>query len=245
MTQIVESLQLHPVVPNVIGFWVLILALCALIYLVPKFLFRKPLPLRLKYLFSPFDWIWIPFVELGRPPWWRKKWLERSGVIEGAAVLEEGFGFGTSPLIAARMVGPKGKLYALDVAPVHVAVLRVRAKLYRLRNLEVILADAKCTGLPDKSVDVVFMCYAFHHFWDKEGTLKELHRVLREDGTLSMLEDRVDETKKAVKLAEESGLFHLLEQDGKFCRFRRTGREAWSKVSILTSYVQHGARRSR
>ncbi len=31
----------------------------------------------------------------------------------------------------------------------------------------------------------------------------------------------MDQTKKAVKLAEESGLFHLLEQDGKFCRFRR------------------------
>ena len=128
---------------------------------------------------------------------------------------------GTSPIIAARMVGPNGKVYALDVMPLNVAILWVRAKLRRLRNLNVILADAKYTGLPDKSVDMVFTCDAFHEFPDKQGTLRELYRVLKRDGTLIILAETLKKAKKFVRLVNETGLFSLAEQDGKFCKFQK------------------------
>lgn len=121
--------------------------------LVPKLLLRKPLPLRFEYLFSPCYALFLPLMELIGPPWWRKKCLERSGVREGLAVLEEGFGSGTSPLLAARMVDPTGRVHAPDVAPIDVVLLWLRAKLYKLTNLEVILADAKHTGVPDSTIE--------------------------------------------------------------------------------------------
>ena len=232
MTQIVEFLQLHPEVLKAMGVFLLLSALSALVYLVPKFVFSRPLPLRLEYLFSSLMAPFFPLMELMRPPWWRRKWLERSGVREGLVVLEEGFGFGTSPLIAARMVGPKGKVYALDVMPINVATLWLRARLRRLRNLDIILADAKYTELQEKSVDVVFIADAFHEFPDKQGTLRELYRVLREDGVLSILAETAKKAKNFVRLVNEIGLFSLVEQDGKFCKFRKIESRAWTMAQI-------------
>jgi len=232
MTQIAEFLQAHPVVLKVIGVALLIHGLSGLVYLIPKVVFSRPLPLRPEYLFGPLMAPFFPLLELMRPPWWRKQWLERSEVTEGSVVLEEGFGFGTSPMIAARMVGPKGKVYALDVMPTNVATLWLRAKLYRLRNLEVTLADARNTGLPERSIDVVFIADAFHEFPDKQGTLTELHRILREDGVLSILEDTQGYAKKAAALAKESGLFSLVEQDGKFRKFQKAATMHLPETSV-------------
>jgi hypothetical protein len=101
MTMIVEFLQAHPVVLKVIAVALLIHGVSGLVYLIPKVVFSRRLPIRLDYLFHPLMFVWFPVMELMRPPWWRKKWLERSGVAEGSVVLEAGFGFGTSPMIAA------------------------------------------------------------------------------------------------------------------------------------------------
>lgn len=221
LTQLLQFIQLHPVVPKVLGAVLLLHGLSGLTYLLPAVILRRPVPLGPVYLFSPLNFVWHPIMELIRPPWWRRKWLERSGVRDGSEVLEEGFGFGTSPMIAARMAGPQGQVYALDLSPASVIALWLRAKLYRLRNLRVIFGDAKHTGLPDSSVDVVFIADAFHEFPDKPGTLRELHRVLRAGGTLAVLEDTAGATKKAAALVQESGLFALEERDGNYARFRK------------------------
>ncbi len=88
MTMIVEFLQAHPVVLKVIAVALLIHGVSGLVYLIPKVVFSRPLPIRLDYLFYPLMFVWFPVMELMRPPWWRKKWPERSGVGEGSVVLE-------------------------------------------------------------------------------------------------------------------------------------------------------------
>lgn len=221
MTKIVQFFQLHPGVLMAIGILILVHILSAFIYLIPKLVFRKKLPVKAEYLFgsimSPFFFI----MELWRPPRWRKKWLEKSGVKKGLVVLEEGFGFGTSPMIASKMVGSEGKVYALDVMPINVATLWIRTKLRKLKNLNIILANAKYTGIPNKSVDIVFLCDALHDFSDKKGTIKELFRVLKKDGKIAILEDTIKKTKDAIKLINQIGLFSLLEQEGRFCKFQK------------------------
>lgn len=146
MRQVVEFFQVQPEILIVVGIVFLALIVSALLYLIPKLILHKLLPFRVEYLFYSFLAPLWPLMELMRPPWWRKKWLERSGIREGMVVLEEGFGFGTSPIIAARMVGPKGKVYALDVMPLHVAMLWVKVKLRRLKNLHTILYRCQVHG---------------------------------------------------------------------------------------------------
>jgi ubiquinone/menaquinone biosynthesis C-methylase UbiE len=81
-------------------------------------------------------------------------------------------------------------------------------------------------------VDVVFIADAFHEFPDKQGTLMELHRILREDGVLSILEDTQGKAKKAAALAKDSGLFSLVEQDGKFRKFQKAAATHLPETSV-------------
>ena len=223
MTKIIEFFQVHPGILVAIGIFILIHIISALIYLIPKFVFRKQLPVKAEYLFGSLMAPFFIIMEIMRPPRWRKKWLKKSGVKKGLVVLEEGFGFGTSPIITSQIVGQEGKAYALDIMPINVAILWVRAKLRRLKNLNIILADAKYTGIPNKSVNLVFLCDALHDFSDKKGTIKELFRVLKKDGKIAILEDNVKKAKDAIKLIDQIGLFSLLEQEGRFCRFQKIG----------------------
>ncbi len=217
--------QLNPKAQLVIAIIISYLLLLTLAWFVIKFLRRKPIaPLWLYLSYSSVLLPFLPFLDIARRPGWRRKWLIRSGLKEGQTFLEEGFGMGTSPLIAARIVGHKGTVYALDNEPFHVAILRFRAKLRGIRNTKVILSDARVTGLSDESVDVAFICDAFHEFPDKQGTLGELYRILRPGGTLSMWEESEGKMKKLLPVIQASSLFSVLEHDKAFCRFVRTPR---------------------
>ena len=222
MSQVSESLGLPAEIVTLIGVIILVFVLSALLYLIPRYIFARRLPIRFAYLFYSFLMPFCLLMDLWRLPRWRRRWLQRSGVREGTVLLEEGFGFGTSPLIAARMVGSRGKVYALDVMPLYTAILSIRAKFRRLHNLKVILADAKSTGLPNASVDIVFTCDAFHEFPDKRGALREIARVLKGGGTLSVWDETAGKIKELMRLAKETGLFALVEEEGRFCRLRKT-----------------------
>jgi len=128
---------------------------------------------------------------------------------------------GTSPVLAARIVGHEGVVYALDNEPLHVAILWLRAKVRGLRNIKLILSDAKATGLPNECVDVVFICDAFHEFGDKQGTLEEVHRILKPCGILSMWEDREGKMKKIMILTTSTNLFTVVDQDKGFRSFEK------------------------
>jgi len=206
----------------VIAVVILYLLLITLTWFAIKFLWRKPIaPLWLYSSYSsPLLLCW-PFMEIFRHPGWRRKWLLRSGLKEGQTFLEEGFGMGTSPILAARIVGNKGIVYALDNEPVHIAILWFRTRLRGLRNVRLIFSDAKITGLPDKSIDIVFVCDAFHEFGDKKGTLEEFHRILKAGGVLSMWEENEGKTEKLAMFITSTSLFTVIDRDKAFRCFKK------------------------
>ena len=182
---------------------------------------RRVAPWWLFIGYSGFLLIFWPFSEMFRNPRWRRKWLQRAGVKEGDVVLDEGFGMGTSSIAAARLVGPRGKVYALDNEPVHVVILWLRAKMGSLKNLKVFLSGADSTRLPDGSVDVVYISDAFHEF-PKERTLDELHRVLKPGGILAIWEEHEKKAvTKTLKQASERALFSFVEQEKGFYKLQR------------------------
>ena len=207
-----------------IGFGVACYFLALIIlWIILKLIYRKRVASIWNFVgYSSFILIFWPFMEISRNPWWRRKWLKRAGVKEGDVVLDEGFGMGTSSIAAARMVGPKGKVYALDNEPLHILILWLRAKIRLLKNLKVFLSSAESTGLPDGSVDVVYISDAFHEF-PKERTLAELHRVLKPSGILAIWEEHEKKgVTKALKLAEERGLFSFVEQEKGFYKLQKS-----------------------
>jgi len=208
----------HWVITGIIGFHLAV----TILWIIFKIIWgRRIAPWWVFIGYSGFILLFWPFMEISRNPGWRRKWLQRAGVKKGDVVLDEGFGMGTSSIAAARMVGPRGKVYALDNEPLHVVILWLRAKVRLLKNLNVSLSGADSTRLPGGSVDVVYISDAFHEF-PKERTLDELHRVLKPGGILAIWEEH---EKKAItrtlRQASERGLFSFVEQEKGFYKLQR------------------------
>lgn len=208
-------------------FWILIgvsiyLFILIIIYLVLKFAFNKKIGSIGMYL-SYLTWS-LPFWPLGEItayPRRRKMWLVKSGLKEGQSYLEEGFGIGTSPILASKIVGSSGLVYALDNQPFQITVLSLRKKFRRIKNIRLILSDAKETGLEDNSIDTIFICDAFHEFPDKKNTALELYRILKPGGSLSILEESVKFANNIQNIIETTKLFKLVERDKKFIKFKK------------------------
>jgi ubiquinone/menaquinone biosynthesis C-methylase UbiE len=99
------------------------------------------------------------------------------------SVLDFGCGPGRYTLPAARIVGKDGVVYAVDLHPLAVTKVDRAAKKDGAVNVRTIHSDCG-TGLPTGSVDAVLLFDALHDVEDREVVLKELHRVLKPQGTL-------------------------------------------------------------
>ena len=104
----------------------------------------------------------------------------------GQTVLDLGSGPGLDSLLAARRVGPTGKVVGVDLCPAMVEKARRNAELLGLRNVEFVNAGIEKVPLPDASVDVVISNGVFNLCPDKPGVLAEAFRVLRPGGRLQM-----------------------------------------------------------
>src|SRR6516225_8676090 len=104
----------------------------------------------------------------------------------GQTVLDLGSGAGMASLLAARRVGPSGKVVGVDLCPAMVEKARRNASLLGLHNVEFVHAAIEKLPLPDASVDVVISNGVFNLCPDEPGVLAEALRVLRPGGRLQM-----------------------------------------------------------
>ena len=111
----------------------------------------------------------------------------RAGVIRiGDTVLDIGAGAGTDTLIAARLVGPRGKVFALDITPAMVQKLRRLVTRHGTANVDVIEGNAEAIPLPDASADVVTTNGMLNLVPDKRKAVAEIFRVLRPGGRVQL-----------------------------------------------------------
>jgi SAM-dependent methyltransferase len=111
----------------------------------------------------------------------------RAGVIRaGDTVLDIGAGAGTDTLIAARLAGPTGRVFALDVTPAMARKLRGLLTRHGIANVEVVEGNAEDIPLPDASVDVVTTNGVLNLVPDKRKAVAEMFRVLRPGGHVQL-----------------------------------------------------------
>ena len=144
-----------------------------------------------------------------------RKWEQTNLVQGGQIFLDYGCGTGDFTIPAARIVGPRGKAYALDYFPHQLEIVEEQSKKKGLTNIETILSD-KNTGLPDECIDVIWMCDVLHEVRERRAVLEELHRVLRREGVLAMYDGMREKA-----LNYTTGLFSLSGREDKFLRFAK------------------------
>lgn len=97
-------------------------------------------------------------------------WAE-AGVAEGAAVADVGCGPGATAGVLARLVGPSGRVVAVDRDATAVEAARAAAERAGLENVSVQLGEAHDTGIPPASVDVVMIRHVLAHNGGREETV--------------------------------------------------------------------------
>jgi arsenite methyltransferase len=103
---------------------------------------------------------------------------------EGESVLDLGSGGGLDAFLAARRVGPQGKVIGVDSSPEMVAKAIENAALGRYSNVMFRVGQMEQLPLGDQSVDVVISNCVINHAADKLAVFRELLRCLRHNGRM-------------------------------------------------------------
>jgi SAM-dependent methyltransferase len=124
--------------------------------------------------------------EPGREKWQKpEQVLDALGVKAGDTVCDIGAGPGYFALRAAKRVGEKGRVFAVDVDPRILDALRARIERAGARNVTPVLALASDPLLPPSSCDLILIVDTYHHFPDRARYLQRLVALLRSGGRLA------------------------------------------------------------
>lgn len=140
----------------------------------------------------------------------RGRVLKEAGIGPSAQVLDFGCGPGGYILPLYKLVGPYGKIYALDINLQAIQAVKNAAARNNLNNVETILSDGK-TGLPDTSMDFVLLYDVLHHLSQPEDTLAEIYRVLKPEGILSMSDHHMEDN-DIIKTITSPGTFKFIKR---------------------------------
>jgi precorrin-6B methylase 2 len=119
--------------------------------------------------------------------------LNAIGLKPGMTVAEIGAGTGYVALRMARRVGPSGKVYANDVQPEMLDLLRRNAAKAGIRNVQTVLGGEADPKLPVGQIDLIILVDVYHEFSQPQKMLQGIRAALKPDGRLVQLEYRKED----------------------------------------------------
>jgi ubiquinone/menaquinone biosynthesis C-methylase UbiE len=108
------------------------------------------------------------------------------GLAAGERVLDLGSGAGTDSLIAAQLVGPRGRVTGIDMTPRMLAKARSAAAEMGAANVEFVESEAERLPVADASFDAVISNGVIDLVPDKDAVFGELYRVLTPGGRIQI-----------------------------------------------------------
>src|SRR5262245_52547924 len=147
--------------------------------------------------------------------WQGADWLERDERIgeeepdialdvlkipKGAAVADIGAGSGYMTVRLAKRVGPTGVVYANDVQPQMLEMLRRRIEREKITNVTLVQGTIDDPKLPPASVDLQLMVDVYHEFSQPQAMLRGLRQALKPGGRLVLVEYRKENPAIPIRL---------------------------------------------
>lgn len=139
---------------------------------------------------------------------------EELGVKPGMTVCDLGSGNGYHTLPIAEKVGPEGKVYAVDIQPEMLDLLRQRAEGRSLENIECIVNTPLDPKIPADSCDLILLVDVYHEFSHPAEMLAGIRKALKPDGLAVFVEFRAEDEAVPIKPEHKMSKAQLLKELG-------------------------------
>ncbi len=118
--------------------------------------------------------------------------LKACGIQPGYHVADIGAGTGFYSRLFSDAVGAQGWIFAIDISPRFLEHINQQAVDDGVNNITSVLCSDRSINLPPNSIDFAFICDTYHHFEFPRSTLTSIHRALKPQGTLAVIDfDRI------------------------------------------------------
>lgn len=171
----------------------------------------------------------------------RQRWQRTSeifdalGVKQGSRVADVGAGDGYMSVRLARLVGPGGKVYAVDINGPILSELEWRAKGGGLNQIDIVLGDADDPKLPPDTLDAVLIVNSYHEMPEHQKILEHIFRALKPGGRLVIVEPYFEATRNSSRADQEKK--HLIAPELVVEDLRRAGFEIQTRQE---EFVRNG-----
>ncbi|HLL70186.1 MAG TPA: class I SAM-dependent methyltransferase [Pyrinomonadaceae bacterium] len=136
---------------------------------------------------------------------------------EGSRVADIGAGSGWFTVRAARRVGARGAVYAVEINEEYLKHIAERASKEQLSNIRTVLGREDDPALPEKSVDAVLILKTYHEIAEPIRLMRNLRRSLSAGALVGIIDrngtgdDHGLDDRKVISEMERAG-FALVEQ---------------------------------
>jgi ubiquinone/menaquinone biosynthesis C-methylase UbiE len=118
----------------------------------------------------------------------RRSWYNPEAILQdlqvGMTFIDVGCGDGFFSILAAKKVGGKGKVYAVDLDASAIEKLNLKAKTKDLKNITAKIGAAEETVFCSKCADFVFFSIVLHDFTDPDKVLQNAKQMTKPTGWL-------------------------------------------------------------
>ncbi|MFN7979763.1 MAG: class I SAM-dependent methyltransferase [Vicinamibacterales bacterium] len=150
-------------------------------------------------------------------------------------VADIGAGSGYYTVRMAAEVGPRGKVYATDIQPGMLDILRRRLTREGLTNVETVLGLPDDPKLPADTLDLALMVDVYHELESPQVFVRRLRAALKPTGRLVLLEYRKEDPRVPIRPEHKMSIAEVkaeLEPEG-FKLVRVLNDLPWQHILVL------------
>ncbi len=114
--------------------------------------------------------------------------LESLKILPGTCVADLGAGGGYFTFRLAEAVGPRGKVYAVDIDREALDVIAQHSREKGIDNVEVVQAAENDPRLPHRNIDLIFTCNTIHHLRNRIAYFQNMARSIRPGGRIAIID---------------------------------------------------------
>lgn len=156
-------------------------------------------------------------------------------ISEGKTVADIGAGSGWFTVRAAKRVGAKGEVFAVEINPDAITYINDRAKRENFTNIQTVLGTEDDPKLPNNSIDAALILKTYHEIAQPVKVMEKLRQSLKKDALVGIIDrngngqDHGIQKEQIVKELKQAGFelkddYDFVKPDGEdyFLVFRAT-----------------------